>query len=261
MLFASCALMLSSCEVMRDAMRDISGQPRSTVAVTNAPFYTPKSAAGGSVQIYGLDGAAPAAEPAAGFKPLSSDGGMRSGRDGSVTVYPFDNGYGRGEMRPLPIGPTSGLTPMMAPSTVRPAAGPGPTAYLGPEWGGWGGYGSTRVYFEHGVAQLDDQAKQVIENAVRNSRPLTVQVDGHASTRVETDDPTEGHVVNLKISMDRAYNVTRQLIRDGVPAQAIRTSAWGDAHPAFAAEGKSAEDASRRVEIYLSPSSSPYLTQ
>ena len=74
-------------------------------------------------------------------------------------------------------------------------------------------------------------------------------MEGHASTRAEAKDEVQRRIINLKISMDRAMNVMRQLIRDGVPAGAIQVTAHGDRVPPVAVPGGDAEAAARRVEI------------
>ena len=49
--------------------------------------------------------------------------------------------------------------------------------------------------------------------------------------------------------MDRALSVSRELIRGGVPAERIQTTAWGDTKPPVGGYSMDPEAASRRVEI------------
>ena len=109
-----------------------------------------------------------------------------------------------------------------------------------------------RIYFRHnqtGFAASDaDAIRQLATNQAATHLP--VQVEGHASIVARTSDPVRRAIINLKVAMDRAMNVTNALIRDGVPAEAIQTIAFGDTRPSLAIDGRSEEDASRRVEIY-----------
>lgn len=103
--------------------------------------------------------------------------------------------------------------------------------------------GTAKVFFDHDSTAIRPDGKQTITQVARSASG-PVQVDGYASTRAAAKDPVERHIVNLKTAMDRAFNVSRELMRGGVPAEAITTSAYGDTRPA--AEG---EAASRRVDI------------
>jgi outer membrane protein OmpA-like peptidoglycan-associated protein len=49
--------------------------------------------------------------------------------------------------------------------------------------------------------------------------------------------------------VNRAYKVASALIKRGVPAEAIRLVAWGETRPPADQGQRSAEAASRRVEI------------
>jgi outer membrane protein OmpA-like peptidoglycan-associated protein len=235
MLFALCALPLSACTTMKTG-----GSAQQPAAVSRT--------VGGDVQIFSLNG--PSAGYSAGFTAKASPtknsapGGVVSSQDSSVTVYPLD-----GDAAPPPIassGPPEALTPSPSPSY--------------PPRGGMDmqGVEPARLYFAHGAVKLDAPAKQIIKTVAQRAGGGAIQVEGHASTRTATTNAVEGRIVNLKVSLERAYDVTRELIRDGVPAEAIQTRAWGDTRPALPVGGKSAEDASRRVEIYISPIAASY---
>ncbi len=226
---ASCSILLAGCA------GGIFGSSDEEVAVENNTMYSttaPDAASmptgqmaqymsGGSVEVYSLDGAPDMmAQSGAGGM---DDGGRPAINDSSVTVYPFDSGY------------APGLPPMAPPSTARPDFA-SPFAAGGP----------ATVLFKHNSAGLSSEAKQTI-GQVAGSAAGSVKVEGHASTRSAATDPIERHMVNLKMSMDRALNVSRELIRKGVPAESIETTAFGDTRPA------SDEAASRRVEIYNRP--------
>ncbi len=78
-----------------------------------------------------------------------------------------------------------------------------------------------------------------------------ITIEGHASRRASTKDPVEARIINLKMSMQRALAVSQELIRKGIPAPSIKTTARGDNQPPQTLEqGMSIESASRRVEIF-----------
>jgi outer membrane protein OmpA-like peptidoglycan-associated protein len=109
-----------------------------------------------------------------------------------------------------------------------------------------------KIYYNHGATRLDGSGKQVINNVANsyNAAPTPLRIEGYASVRAQTNDPVKREILNLKTSMDRAINVSQELIKKGVPANYIRTIAYGDTKPASPSGGVSVEDASRRVEIY-----------
>ena len=241
MLFALCALPLSSCTTMK------SGGWATHPAVASRTVD-------GDVQVFSLDG--PAAGYSSGFtatkaSPMkySVPDGVVSSRDSSVTVYPLD-----GEMM-QPSAPVAltGQTEALTPSLPYPYP---PLDHMDSQ-----GVEPARIYFAHSAVKLDGPAKQVIKTVAQRAGTGAIQVEGHASTRTATTNPVESRIVNLKVSMERAYDVTRELIRDGVPAETIQTRAWGDTRPALSVDGKSTEDASRRVEIYVSPIAASYPAQ
>ena len=108
------------------------------------------------------------------------------------------------------------------------------------------------VYFADNSARLNRAAHHAVKDAAHNGGAV-VSVEGHASVRAATADPVAARIVNLKLSMQRAITVSRQLVANGVAPDAIRLTAYGDTHPAAPMDGKSAEAASRRVEIRASP--------
>jgi outer membrane protein OmpA-like peptidoglycan-associated protein len=229
---AGCALFLSGCAT------GIFGGGEEEIAVENNTMYsttTPDAAnlptsemaqymSGGSVEVYSIDGPAfSGGDGSAGSMASMDDGGRPAINDSSVTVYPFES--------PAYVAP--GLPPMMPPSAAR-------RDFASPFAAG----GPATVLFKHNSSSLSSEAKQTI-GQVAGSASGPVKVEGHASTRSVATDPVDRHMVNLKMSMDRALNVSRELMRKGVPAESIETTAFGDTRPAPGGEA-----ASRRVEIY-----------
>ena len=109
------------------------------------------------------------------------------------------------------------------------------------------------VYFGHDSATLNQKglAKVAeVAEAFNAASGIGLTVEGHASVMANYNSAAQRKVVNLKISMDRAFAVARELIAGGVPADFIRVMAWGDAKPALDLNGKTPEEAARRVEIF-----------
>ena len=266
----ACSVALSGCEHVGSGMHDIAdgfksfGQDFSELFVsgesgevgplndTSALNMTTGDMAqymsGGSVEVYGLDGA-PAGNGGGPYLPADNAGTPYSG-DSSVMVYPMDGG---GTTSPVPPGmmPPSGArqdypSPFVDHSGFLPMgsaqSAPGPQSMLPPADMRSGE--PARIYFDHNSSSVNQAGKQVVGYVAQSaSGPLAVE--GHASARAEAKDPVARHMTNLKVSMDRALSVSRELMQRGVPAASIKTSAFGDTRPA--SEG---EAASRRVEIY-----------
>lgn len=215
----------------------------------------------GSVQVFSLDApspdsvyaAPPAADPltpvAAPAFPQPAGPGKAYGGDGNVMVFPVDAQpshavTGRGAIPPM-ISP-SPLSPMSYEQglSMTPAAG-----------------SVSRIYFDHGVTAVSPAGADVtaaVTGQCRAQGCALVKVEGHASTRAVAKDEIQRRLINLKVSMDRAMNVSRQLIRDGIPADAIQVTAHGDRVPPTAQPGLDIEAAARRVEISAS-SAAPLL--
>lgn len=194
---------------------------------------------GGSVEIYDLDAEYPYTRASVNeVQDARIEEGSRILTDSNVTVYPLDGGVPRTEVSAPGLMPPSGAAqPYQSPfnQSYAPAASP---AY---------------IYFNNGSSSLGQYDKIKIEDVSDKLRMTNysnlVQVEGHASTKTATRDPVQKRIVNLKMSMDRAMNVSRQLIKEGVPADIIQTTAWGDTRAPAATDGMSADAAARRVEI------------
>ena len=192
--------------------------------------------AGGSVDIYSLD------QRAGGLPVPTAPQGMRSLTEPSVMVFPLaDDGPYPGQAETVGLWPQA----IMQPNGLTP---------LGAEAGSRDGYGTgdARVYFRHGSSSLDRDDKRVIKDVSERAKfaPVTrVSVEGHASMRAESGDPVKDQILNLKESMNRAYEVSKSMMMNGVPGEKIKTTAWGDTRPpANVLNNKEAE--SRRVEVF-----------
>ncbi len=244
LLLASCAVMLSSCTSMHN-FHQFDG---SNVRDSEPARY----ADNGSVAIYKLDGK-PADVFADEKKPApvtSPDGGIAIPGREDVTVYPFADEMAQA-MAPGPEASPSG-----GPEAITPVESSGfESGYTAMPASS--GMEPERIYFANGSAAIDAAGHEAINNAAGAAAEGAdmVSVEGHASAHTVNPDPVTSRIINLKISMERAFNVAKELIRRGVPANMIRTTAWGDARPALPVDGMSAEDASRRVEIYANGAS------
>jgi len=234
----------------------------------------------GSVQVYGFD------QPAAQTMSGGFDGGVIA-NDPNVTVYPIGDipSYGAEVVAAAPapalMPPSAHTNPMnspfggplqspldapveidssyrpdrveidssFAPTPLQPApASPAPVSYSEGE--------RSRIYFGHGSSRVNNAGNDVIRH-VAGTTTGPLNVEGHASTTTEVDDPVKQRIINLKMSMDRAYEVSESLIKQGVPADRIVTKAYGDTQPSAFVPGFSQEAANRRVEIVETTSRAP----
>lgn len=111
------------------------------------------------------------------------------------------------------------------------------------------------IYYAHGssVLSADDRAL-IVSLAAQARKGRGVKVEGHASVQSEIADPVTRKIANLKISMDRAFKVSAELIRQGVPGEKIETRVFGEERPpANIPPGKDKNSAARRVEIFGLP--------
>lgn len=201
---------------------------------------------GGAVEIYDLDGEIPSGT-GAGVAPVTPDYiGIPVATDPRVTVYPLD-GVGGG-------GAGAGWASAPMPITQSPVSGghgmtPPPVA-----WGGDAngvpspeiGQSVSRVYFPYGSAALNSSNRAALGDVAEMAKfaPVDrVSIEGHASARAQTSDPVKAKILNLKESMNRAQAVSQNLIESGVPAEKIKTVAWGDTRPS------GGEATQRRVDI------------
>lgn len=167
--------------------------------------------------------------PAMAPPPMQS--GVSMG-DTSVTIFPLDgeplrtfNPITPGAPRPLDTGRSINMNYGSA-EQFAPA--------------------DTVIYFKHGSSRLGSGDMQKLARAAETAKfaPVNrVKVEGHASTRVQTNDPVHSSILNLKESMNRAFAVSKTLIQKGVPAEKLQTTAYGDTK----ASGPEGEQ--RRVDV------------
>jgi len=106
--------------------------------------------------------------------------------------------------------------------------------------------GKAVIFFDHDSTKLGTKDLALLDS-VAQSAAKEIRVEGYASVRAgEQTEEKSRRIVNLKVSTARAFAVARALIQRGVPAEAIRLSAWGD----VGQTGQAEESRARRVEIF-----------
>ena len=202
----------------------------------------------GSVQIFDFDSPAPGARsivtpspepqarvvepaPAVPVTPIPSSNISVFSADPSVQIFPLD------DIVPADLAPIAApAQPMRKEEFVAVNAANGDRVI---------------VYFNHDSATLTQEAQAQLDGVASsfNTAARGITIEGHASIRANYNDAAQRKIVNLKVSMNRAFAVAAALIQRGVPADAIRVMAWGDAQPPRDLNGKTADEAARRVEI------------
>jgi OOP family OmpA-OmpF porin len=125
--------------------------------------------------------------------------------------------------RPVPVAPAA-----------QPAPAPAPArSYL--------------VFFDWDKAALTDRARQIIREAADNSTHVQytrIEVNGYTDT---SGSPQ----YNQGLSVRRAQAVQAELVRDGVPRNAITIQGFGDTHLLVPTGPGVREPQNRRVEIII----------
>ena len=128
-----------------------------------------------------------------------------------------------------------GQTPAPAPAPAPVAAPPSPVSR------------SYLVFFDWDKATLTDRARQIVSEAAANSTRVQL-------TRVEVNGYTDTSGTpryNQRLSVRRAQTVAAELVRDGVPSNAIEIQGFGETHPLVPTGNGVREPQNRRVEIII----------
>lgn len=247
-----CSVMLSACSGNNEEIIDVEKPSGgATVDLTSGQVYddfndidimsAAHSVSSPGVEIYSLDGA-PAdtrfSHDASAPAPARAQGAVGNSNVEISSIGQPDIGYARN----------------LRPPSYRDA----PVSRSQPESGNFvniaaPGEPMIRIYFDHGSTDLNTQDVQKIATIGQKynaNQGNIISVEGHASERAEVNDPVRRKEINLKVSMDRAYAVARALIYNGIPANSIRTVAWGEERPPANTEGMDTESSARRVEIH-----------
>ena len=103
------------------------------------------------------------------------------------------------------------------------------------------------VFFDWDKANLTDRARQIIADAAANSKKV-------AYTKIESNGYTDTSGTpkyNQGLSVRRAQAVAAELVKDGVPKNAIVITGFGETHPLVPTAANVREPQNRRVEIVI----------
>lgn len=202
---------------------------------------------GKSVEIFDLD--API-QPRVQKQPRGA--GLQSAIDPRVTVYPIEGGSSgtwqvdarTREGRFVPIIGSLQNPALRGQLFPGDDALPSIAALAQSSGPGFRGQPTGKIYFGYGSSEITEKGKTVI-GLVGNDNHPALTVEGFSSKKTQTKDPVRAKVDNLRQSMLRAYEVSKALVYEGVPADQIKTVAWGDS------KATDNEAESRRVDILI----------
>ena len=123
-----------------------------------------------------------------------------------------------------------------APEAPAPVASPAPAAAR-----------SYLVFFDWDKATLTDRARSIVKEAADNSTRVQytrIEVNGYTDT---SGTPR----YNKGLSIRRARNVAAELVRNGVPQNAIEIQGFGETHLLVSTGPNVREPQNRRVEIVI----------
>ena len=103
------------------------------------------------------------------------------------------------------------------------------------------------MFFDWDKATLTDRARQIIREAAENSTHVQytqIEVNGYTDT---SGTPQ----YNMGLSIRRANAVAAELVRDGVPRNAISIHGFGETHLLVPTGPGVREPQNRRVEIII----------
>ena len=115
-----------------------------------------------------------------------------------------------------------------------------------------GGTPLGEIIFNYGSSGLDREDRAVIREIAGYARQTggTITVVGHASQRSGANSERARELGNFRISLARAQAVASQLIREGVPAQAVQVTAVSDSQPRYQESAPNGWIGNQRVVIY-----------
>jgi len=117
---------------------------------------------------------------------------------------------------------------------------------------------ATTVQFGHDSARIPRAGRTLVRKVAEQYKAQggVIRVVGHASSKTRNMPVAEHNLANFKVSLDRAQAVASELIRLGVPPEAIFVEARGASDPAFFESMPAGEAGNRRAEIFLDFSTS-----
>jgi len=146
----------------------------------------------------------------------------------------FTYKFGQPAPAPTPVAaPAPAPAPVPAPAPKAAPVAPMPKSFI--------------VFFDFDKANVTSEATSIVQKAAASAKQgnvARVELVGHAD-RVGSDK------YNLALSEKRAQAVKDELVRQGVPANAIVTVARGESAPLISTPDGIREPQNRRVEIVL----------
>ena len=112
------------------------------------------------------------------------------------------------------------------------------------------------VSYSSGSSKLNRQSRKSVESlakTMKNNPSMHLLVEGHADS---DRFPSNGYN-NWDLSVDRAMNVVKRLIRLGVKPEQLTVAGRGDSAPAAANDSKANKAKNRRTEAKPSPKTGP----
>jgi outer membrane protein OmpA-like peptidoglycan-associated protein len=167
-------------------------------------------------------------------------------------VTPMPNSYVTGAPMPMGMGggmPSyeGGIATNDASVTVFPLDG----AAAMPQYEGIsvGMNNWNQIYFKSGSSRLGSGDRQKLSQLAEQAKfaPVNrITVAGYASRPTQSgNNSVNAHILNLKESMNRTFEVSKNLLQNGVPAEKIKAVSWG----ATKASGNDQQD--RRVDVIM----------
>ncbi|MBV8397518.1 MAG: OmpA family protein [Acetobacteraceae bacterium] len=177
------------------------------------------------------------------FRYLGTSGNRSYNATYRATTTTFASTTGAGKVQ---LGPTHDYAGVFgvrynfgqAPPPPPPAAAPAPAVQPARSY---------LVFFDWDKATLTDRARQIIREAADNSTRVQytrIEVNGYTDT---SGTPQ----YNQRLSVRRAQAVAAELVRDGVPRNAISIQGFGDTHLLVPTGPGVREPQNRRVEIII----------
>ena len=167
--------------------------------------------------------------------------------DPSVTIFSLDgSGVGAGQVgvasSSMMSGGSSGLS-----GFTNGSVGDGSAMISGSALASGGA--SNQIFFKHGSSRLGSGDVRKISQMAEQAKfaPVNyITVSGYASRPTQAgSNSTEAHIINLRQALKRSEKVSKELVRQGVPGDKIKTVGWGTAK----ATGNESQD--RRVDIMM----------
>jgi len=215
---------------------------------TNFPFFAKTNDTDANFAYQGIVGASFPIQPVPGlsltaeyrFFGVIGDEKFHGAVDTGATPATFQRTFGSGKIGPqynhaalFGVRYAFNVAPPPAPApVVAPAPAPA-RSYL--------------VFFDWDRADLTDRARQIIREAAENSTRVQytrIEVNGYTDT---SGTPA----YNQRLSVRRAQAVAAELVRDGVPRQAITIQGFGETHLLVPTADGVREPQNRRVEIII----------